>query len=223
MSSVMDRAWIRRSLIWLEYLLLLSGILILAVDLTALSEGRLRSRALLRRFTDLRLTTSQPRGSSDSRDHSPKDNSLPRQSQPLDSHHSAAGSSAVLAVLRISRLGLAVPLLDGTDALTLNHSAGHIAGTARPGEAGNIGIAGHRDSFFRGLKDVHVGDVIDLERTNGSDKYTVDNILIVAPSDVYVLRRRNTPSLTLITCYPFYFIGNAPERFVVEASLKTKS
>jgi len=220
-SSVTARRWIAKILICLEYLLLISGILILAFDLTALSEGKLQSRALLRRFNDLQLTTPQSQLNSNSIDGT-IDNGPLNQSKTVNSRGPAYSSSTVLAEVRISRLGIAVPLLDGTDALTLNHAVGHIAGTARPGELGNIGIAGHRDSFFRGLKDVHVGDVIELERRSGTDKYVVDKILIVTPSDVDVLRSRRVPSLTLITCYPFYFIGNAPQRFVVEASLKAK-
>ena len=210
-------------MIWLEYLLLISGIVVLAVDLTALSEGRFQSRAFLRRFNDLQLTTSQSNVGRSNRVQGTEDNGSLNQSRSFDSQRSADGSSPVLAVLRIPKLGMAVPLLDGTDALTLNHSVGHIAGTARPGEGGNIGIAGHRDSFFRGLKNIHVGDVIQLERTNGFDTYIVDKTLVVMPSDVSVLRRRRISSLTLVTCYPFHVFGNAPERFVVEASLQANS
>jgi len=124
-----------------------------------------------------------------------------------------------LAVLRIPKLHLAVPVLDGTDALTLNHAVGRITGTAWPGEPGNIGIAGHRDSFFRGLKDVKVGDAIELEMAGKTDTYIVDQIQIVTPHAVNVLLPRSAPSVTLVTCYPFYFVGSAPRRFIVHASL----
>jgi sortase A len=125
-----------------------------------------------------------------------------------------------LAVLRISKINLEVPVLDGTDDLTLNHAVGRIAGTARPGEDGNIGIAGHRDSFFRGLKDVDAGDVIELRTLHGTDTYVVERIQIVTPDRVDVLQPRSVPSLTLVTCYPFYFLGSAPKRYIVTASLK---
>jgi sortase A len=121
-------------------------------------------------------------------------------------------------VLRISKIGLEAPLLDGTDALTLNHGLGRISGTARPGEPGNLGIAGHRDSFFRRLKDLGSGDTVDLTTGSGVDHYVVDQIEIVRPNDVHVLEPRPVPSLTLVTCYPFYFIGSAPLRYVVHAS-----
>jgi sortase A len=126
---------------------------------------------------------------------------------------------APLAVLHIPKIHLAVPLLDGTDDLTLNHAVGRIAGTTWPGQKGNIGIAGHRDGFFRGLEKVRVGDTIELKTKQGKDSYVVDQIHIVEPDNVSVLRPRPIPSLTLVTCYPFYFIGSAPQRYIVMASL----
>jgi sortase A len=126
---------------------------------------------------------------------------------------------APLAVLSIPKLRLDVPVFDGTSELTLNRGAGRIIGTANSGEQGNIGIAAHRDGFFRGLKDVHVGDRIELAVLRRQYVYTVDNITIVKPSDVTVLQARVRPSLTLVTCYPFYFVGDAPQRYIVQASL----
>lgn len=134
----------------------------------------------------------------------------------------ATQPQAPLAVLAIPKIGLEVPVFEGTDDLTLNHGAGRIAGTARPGEPGNIGIAGHRDSFFRGLKELTAGDEIRLRTLGGTDTYVVDQIQIVQPSDVSVLRTRPQPSLTLVTCYPFYYFGSAPQRYIVSASLSEK-
>ena len=125
-----------------------------------------------------------------------------------------------LAVLSIPRLRLDVPVFEGTDELSLNRGAGRIVGTARPGERGNIGIAAHRDGFFRGLKEVRPGDRIELAQSRHKFVYTVDNIAVVDPSDVTVLQARPQPSLTLVTCYPFYFIGDAPQRYIVQASLE---
>ena len=124
-----------------------------------------------------------------------------------------------LAVLSIPRLRLDVPVFEGTDALTLNRGAGRIEGTARPGEHGNVGIAAHRDGFFRGLKDIRPGDRIELAQLRRKFVYTVDNIAVVDPGNVTVLHARPQPSLTLVTCYPFYFIGDAPQRYIVQASL----
>jgi sortase A len=124
-----------------------------------------------------------------------------------------------LALLNIPKVQLEAPVLEGTDDLTLNRGVGHIVGTARPGEEGNIGIAGHRDGFFRVLKDIHLGDTIELVTPRGAERYKVDQIVIVRPEDVSVLRPRSIRSLTLVTCYPFYFIGNASQRYIVQASI----
>ena len=129
---------------------------------------------------------------------------------------------APLAVLRLDRLRICVPVFEGTDDLALNRGVGWIAGTARPGEAGNgnIGIAGHRDGFFRGFKDILVGDEVEFSTLESVSYYAVDSIEIVSPDNVAVLRPRGVPALTLVTCYPFYFVGDAPQRFIVHATLK---
>jgi sortase A len=124
---------------------------------------------------------------------------------------------APLAVLRIPRLGLEVPVLEGTDDWTLNRAVGHIADTAVPGADGNCGIAGHRDGFFRGLKDIRPGDDIELETIATADVYRVERTWIVEPEDVAVLDPTPARSVTLVTCYPFYFVGSAPQRFIVRA------
>ena len=125
-----------------------------------------------------------------------------------------------LAVLRIPALHLEVPVLEGTDAVTLNRGVGRISGTSLPGQGGNIGIAGHRDGFFRRLKDIRTGDAIELVTISGTDVFVVDQIRITSPADVSALRPRAKHSLTLVTCYPFYFVGPAPSRYIVDASLK---
>lgn len=125
-----------------------------------------------------------------------------------------------LALLRIPSIQLTVPVFNGTSALTLNRGVGRISGTAFPGQPGNLGIAGHRDGFFRGLKDVRRGDVLELVLPGGSERFVVDRILIVRPDNVGVLAPRTATSLTLVTCYPFYYLGSAPKRYVVEASLQ---
>jgi sortase A len=129
-----------------------------------------------------------------------------------------------VALLEVPRLQLTAPVFDGTDQLTLNHGLGLIAGTAWPGGLGNVGIAGHRDGFFRKLKSIRLGDEIDLATRGGPNVdvavYVADKIQIVTPRDVSVLASDSEPSLTLITCYPFYSIGAAPKRFVVKAHLK---
>ena len=122
-----------------------------------------------------------------------------------------------LAVLRIAKIRLEVAVLPGTSDFTLNRAVGHIEDTALPGTDGNSGIAGHRDGFFRGLKDVRPDDVIELETLRGKEEYRVERIWIVYPEDVSVLDATPTRSLTLVTCYPFYHVGPAPQRYIVRA------
>ena len=122
-----------------------------------------------------------------------------------------------LAVLRIPTLDLAVPVLEGTDDFALNRAVGRIEGTSRLGEGGNIGIAGHRDGFFRDLGSVGPGDRILLETLTGVETFIVEATKIVQPDDVDVLAPTARPTLTLVTCYPFYFVGPAPQRYIVRA------
>jgi sortase A len=122
-----------------------------------------------------------------------------------------------MAVLRIPKIRLVVPVLPGTDDWTLDRAVGHIEHTAQPGDGGNLGIAGHRDGFFRGLKDIARGDAIELETPQGIDVYRVERTWVVDPEEVSVLDPTPDPALTLVTCYPFYFVGSAPRRFIVRA------
>jgi len=128
-----------------------------------------------------------------------------------------------LAVLRVPALGIEAPVLEGTSDAAMNRGVGHIPDSALPGEVGNMGIAGHRDGFFRALKDVKLGEVVELERQTGTgmqrDEYKVEGISIVAPTDLTVMYPSKDQTLTLVTCYPFYFVGTAPQRFVVKARL----
>ncbi len=128
-----------------------------------------------------------------------------------------------LAVLRFERLKIRIPVFEGTDDWTLNRGAGWIVGTTPPGKAGNIGIAGHRDSFFRILKDIRDGDAVELISAARTATYTVSRVEIVDPDDVSVLQPRRGSSLTLVTCYPFYFVGPAPRRFIVHAALSKQA
>jgi sortase A len=125
---------------------------------------------------------------------------------------------APLAVLRIPKIHLEVPVLEGTDEVTLDYGVGHVEGTPLPGEGGNLGIAGHRDGFFRGLKDIVTGDVIELETGRGLETYVIEDIWFVDPDDVWVLEPTASSKLTLVTCYPFYHVGSAPRRYIVRAA-----
>jgi sortase A len=123
----------------------------------------------------------------------------------------------VLAILRIPEIGLELPVRYGTDEQVLRRGPGLIEGTALPGSAGNVAIAAHRDIHFRGLKDLELGDLIELEMPDRMQPYIVVGLSVVEPTDVHVLEEAGQPVLTLVTCYPFYFVGNAPKRYVVRA------
>jgi sortase A len=125
---------------------------------------------------------------------------------------------AYVARLEIERLGLSTVVREGADDSTLRTAAGHLSDTPLPGEPGNSAIAGHRDTLFRKLQDVRVGDRIAVTRPAGTAYFTVRDTRVVAPTDVSVLAPTEGPTLTLVTCYPFRYIGPAPNRFVVRAT-----
>ncbi|HEY0593133.1 MAG TPA: class D sortase [Thermoanaerobaculia bacterium] len=124
----------------------------------------------------------------------------------------------VIGRIEIPRLGLEAIVREGDDEETLDRAVGFIPGTARPGAGGNTALAGHRDTFFRPLRRIEVGDVIRLEVPGETYAYRVAETRVVDPGEVSVLESRGTEELTLLTCYPFRWIGPAPERFVVRAT-----
>jgi len=133
------------------------------------------------------------------------------------------GSRSVIGRLEIPRLNLAVMVREGADERTLSRAVGHIPGTALPGNVGNVGLAGHRDTFFRSLRNIRADDTIELETTAGTYRYVVKSTRIVTPRDVSVLEASGGETLTLVTCYPFYYVGSAPKRFIVHAALMRDS
>ena len=207
--------WLRRT----ERFLLVSGLLLLGVYVGARIHAALFSKLEIRRFESQRSLPNDREVGLDLPVKAP-DFSLWSIKRIQDYRDSLAAHFApAVALLEIPKIKLEVPVLDGTDDLTLNRGVGLIEGTARPGGDGNIGIAGHRDGFFRGLKDIHEGDQIDLVTKTGTESFTIDHIVIVSPDDVSVLAPRPRPSITLVTCYPFYYVGSAPQRYIVQASM----
>lgn len=135
----------------------------------------------------------------------------------------AARSAVAQGLLRIPALGLEVPVYEGTSEESLNRGAGHIAGTAALGESGNAGVAGHRDGFFRRLKDARLEQIIFLDLPGRMLRYRVAELSLVDSTASGVLAPSKVPSLTLVTCYPFYYVGSAPQRFIVRAELDESS
>jgi len=136
---------------------------------------------------------------------------VPRTAQPA--------LRALVGRIDVPRLKLSTLAREGVDARTLRGSAGHVPGSALPGEAGNAAFAAHRDTFFRPLKGVRTGDAIAVTTPHGEFTYVVSATRVVDPSDVSVLRASTEPTLTLVTCYPFDYVGAAPHRFIVTARL----
>jgi sortase A len=204
----------------IELLLLGIGLTLLAVWGGAWIHSTVSSRAAVKRFE-----AEQAQGVSSARVDAPASGSQVDFTLWSPKRVEAYKDSLVkkedrpLALLRIPKIHLEVPVYNDTDDLTLNRGVGRILGTAQIGKGGNLGIAGHRDGFFRGLKDLAPEDEIELVRVGQSDTYVIEKIQIVNPEDVSVLDPTRVPSLTLVTCFPFYYVGSAPQRFIVHASI----
>jgi sortase A len=200
-----------------ERLLLLIGILLVGVYFGASLHGAVASRIAIWRFDHAQLRAAGGGAgipvSNDTDVSLWSTGRIQAYKESLAMHFDPPNG-----VLRISRLGFVAPIFDGTDDLTLNRGLGRVVGTAELGDSGNIGIAGHRDGFFRVLKDIQVGDAIDIVLASRTIRYVVRSREIVNSSDNNVLKATNHPELTLVTCYPFYFVGSAPQRFIVHAT-----
>jgi LPXTG-site transpeptidase (sortase) family protein len=134
------------------------------------------------------------------------------------SGHEPPRRGAAIGRIEIPRLGVNAIVRAGSDARTLRLAVGHIPGTSMPGQ-GNTGLAAHRDTFFRRLGSIEMGDEIRVVTPDGTFQYVVEETMVVNPTDVWVLDPTDEPALTLVTCYPFRFIGSAPQRFIVRAAL----
>jgi len=200
----------KRNVRLLERALWTAGILLVTAYAVHRGTGLMRARADVARVVSARAAFSVAPPNTQEQDWSEKRINMWRIAE-------TAHTAAPLGVLRIGRLKIEVPILAGTSDVVLDRGVGHIEDTAAPGTPGNIGIAGHRDGFFRPLKDIALGDKLDVETVTGRSTYRVEKIWIVNPDDVSVLDPTETASVTLVTCYPFYFIGSAPQRLIVRA------
>jgi sortase A len=196
----------RRVWRWAECLSWAGGLVAIFIWAGAGLVGKIGARTELRHFAELKSAAPLP------------DLSL-WSPERIDVWRASFGqqSPAPLGVIRIRRINVEAPILEGTSEWALNRGVGHIEGTAAPGEPGNAGLAGHRDGFFRALKDVREGDTLELETVGDVATYRIERAWVVTPNDVAVLDETTQPSLTLVTCYPFYFVGSAPQRFIVRA------
>jgi sortase A len=205
---------------WSRYLFFAIGIFLLGYVGVVLLDARLFQAAQSRQFQQ-ELSDLKPSIGSDE-DIQPL--SLPTDevgadSVKTDSPGTVDRGDAPLGRIEINTIGLTAMILEGTDARTLRRAVGHIPGTPFPGERGNVVITGHRDTFFRPLHNIRKDDQITLTTLNRSYQYRVDSTEIVEPEDTEVLADSDDSVLTLVTCYPFYFVGPAPKRFIVRAHM----
>jgi sortase A len=200
---------------WLERGLLLVAVLCLGAWGWAWLEARYTQARDAQILDDARsnaATTAAPAQETDR-----LDTFQPTVTQPETPPRRQLAEGSLFGRIAIPRLDVSTIVLEGVDSSTLRLGAGHIPETAIPGEHGNVGIAAHRDSFFRALKDIRKDDIVRLETLDGTFRYRVDWTRIVTPDATEVLDDTGDPALTLVTCYPFYYVGSAPNRFIVRA------
>jgi sortase A len=212
------RAWLRAT----ELVLLTSGLALLGVYAAARLHTAVAQATALDAFAVAQAANGARDAQASNRaaalaDPGEPDQSLWDQRRIAAYRASLAVGATPLGVLEVPKIGLRAAVFEGTGTLALNRGVGRIEGTASLGAVGNVGIAGHRDGFFRGLKSIAIGDEIEVQSLEGTIRYRVTETLIVAPDDVYVLAPTDGATLTLVTCYPFYVVGDAPQRFIVKA------
>jgi sortase A len=202
----------RKTLPWAERLLILIGLLCLGYFLYTYAEATLY-QAFEDRELDKILNDAAVSGTSGTA----REEVAPA---PGAAQRRTFAPGSTVGRIEIPRLGVSAVIRAGSDARTLRLAVGYIPGTGLPGERGNFGLAGHRDTFFRKLRDINPDDEIRVVTTDGVFRYAVQRTSIVMPQDVWVLDPTNYPALTLVTCYPFNYIGSAPKRFIVRAALQ---
>jgi sortase A len=181
---------------WSRNVLLIIGLLALSYVGYALLDSRLYQAEQARRFERELKETNMPRAKSSG---------------------IAVSEGSPLGRIEISAIGLKTMILEGTEEETLRRAVGHIRSTPLPGQRGNVALAGHRDTYFSELRDIRVNDEITLTTLSGSFHYRVVSTKVVKPEETEVLKDNGADTLTLVTCYPFNFVGSAPKRFIVRA------
>jgi sortase A len=209
MKLVVNGNALKRILRWTRYLFFASAAAMLAYcGFVAMDTWAYRNRAD-RQFAQSLLDRRETNGGARSAA-SPASPASAENPQP-------AAAGGLIGRIEIARLGVSAMVIEGTSRTTLRRAVGHISGTALPGQAGNVGISGHRDTFFRPLRNIRRDDIITLTTLAGEFHYRVITTQVVGPFDVAVLDPSGNEVLTLVTCYPFYFVGPAPGRFIVRA------
>ena len=213
----------KKSLRILEFGFLTLDLVLLAIFFLARGWGNYQSQSDIKAFEQalaMEYATATPMATGGEETSGEPDYTLWSDKRINDYHIShTQRNDGPLGILSIDKLNLKVPVYNGTDEINLNRGAGRIKGTARVDKPGNLGIAAHRDGFFRVLKDIEIGDSIDMLTHQGKTEFVVSSITIVDPTDISVLAPTDDKSITLVTCYPFYFVGHAPKRYIVKGEL----
>jgi sortase A len=208
----------KSSLRWLERALIGIGLLCLGVWawswidawIYQYRENRLLEEAASARATASKASETDALGTF-------RETSAPPASEEEKERSEPRETGSLVGRIEIPRIDVSAIVLEGVDKKTLRRGVGRIPETALPGDEGNVGLAAHRDSFFRGLKDIRKNDIITLKTLDDTYYYRVSWTEIVLPEDTHVLEDSGVPELTLVTCYPFYYVGSAPKRFIVRA------
>jgi len=213
MRSTRNQAFLRES----RYLCFIIGILALSYCSYVLLDAKVYQAYQTRRFQQELKDSHASNGNGEPVRPSP----LPPLEEAKPARAESLGRTdrrrSPLGRIEISTIGLSAMILEGIDERTLRRAVGHIPGTPLPGQPGNVALAGHRDTFFRALRNIHEDDEITLETLTGLYRYRVDSTKVVDPEETRVLEHSDDAVLTLVTCYPFSFVGPAPKRFVVRA------
>ena len=206
MRLVVGNEPLRRILKWAQRALFVCAVLLLGYCGFALVDAwsfqRRESRDLDRQLRERRAAS---------------EGTLQAESPTSPKGAPAAATDGLIGRIEIPRLLLSAVVVEGIDKTSLRRAVGHIPGTTLPGQSGNVGLAGHRDTLFRSLKDLRIKDEIRFSTLSGDFKYEVESLIVVDPNDAGVLAPSHENVLTMVTCYPFFYIGAAPKRFVVRA------
>jgi sortase A len=212
-----NRKYVSRTLTWIERSLYAAAVLLLggwsAVTVEARLYGYFQEQHLAR-LIETEHSTPVPATPAPA-----PLRLLPAQPTPAPAPTPDAPRTDLVGRIEIPRLNLRAIIAEGIDTVTLRRAVGHVPGTPMPGEAGNVVLAGHRDTFFRALKNIRAEDVVRITTPRGRFEYVVEATVVVEPTRTDVLDATAEPSVTLVTCYPFYLVGDAPDRFVVRARL----
>jgi sortase A len=228
LTTSQRRSWLTpaRSLLrWSPHFFVIAGILALGYVVVTLLDAKIFQAQEIRRFEQARQAQKERQAlqsvNPSTGHESPETPILPvrlsQSGRASPQGHETARRGAAWGRIEVKSIGLSSMILEGVDPQTLRRGVGHIPGTAVPGEPGNVALAGHRDTFFRALRNIRKDDEITLETLDGSYRYRVDSTQVVAPEDTEALNGSGEAILTLVTCYPFFFVGPAPKRYIVRA------